>query len=591
MALYIPKGYWVVKSPIVWTPTFVKIIGTGRYSIISMYKQDGRNYPICFDFQGATVNGYIRDIAFVRERTGGDATNYMGTIFENVTFNATKISNIRVYRAGIFIRGAIKDCTEISKCHIVSLGYSLISAFKEDEFDSEAANAGNIYCSVDSFVRDNYINAVCTSAGGAITKDKSLFSGAIGSTIVSGNFIDFWKYIIRRAGSSGGNIVSNNVFNGNIFDCCFTFGGKSNFRPQSLTFVNNHIWHCRYSTDNAWGLYASGDTDITSKKWCFLQIAELSYTIIKNNTFVDGDYAYTDNPLSYPSLDSEVDFPENLVIRNTRTKSNIANDGRNCYINGDKLYKDPSFAFLRAPLRLNSTIQGSRTDLGNNTKFDFGDEYYPLIFTSPAYGTFTSADLYDYPDKLSAGYTLYTNPTNASSATGSRIYLENIDGENVYLMKSNNVVDGVVYHDDIFKITSLLSKNKVIHVLDLNIYLVYTGNNAYDYYRGYGENGATRGKLVLATLPATAQIGRVAILMDGDTPVWYKYGYDGWVNDADTIKKYFPKKNHGTTDNRPYCNKYAGMEYFDETLGKKILWNGSAWVNLDGTALVDTDID
>ena len=28
-----------------------------------------------------------------------------------------------------------------------------------------------------------------------------------------------------------------------------------------------------------------------------------------------------------------------------------------------------------------------------------------------------------------------------------------------------------------------------------------------------------------------------------------------------------------------------GFEYYDSTLKKKILWNGNAWVNLDGTEL------
>jgi hypothetical protein len=27
------------------------------------------------------------------------------------------------------------------------------------------------------------------------------------------------------------------------------------------------------------------------------------------------------------------------------------------------------------------------------------------------------------------------------------------------------------------------------------------------------------------------------------------------------------------------------MEYYDSTLKKKILWNGTAWTNLDGTSL------
>nr|DAH69624.1 MAG TPA: tail spike protein [Bacteriophage sp.] len=42
----------------------------------------------------------------------------------------------------------------------------------------------------------------------------------------------------------------------------------------------------------------------------------------------------------------------------------------------------------------------------------------------------------------------------------------------------------------------------------------------------------------------------------------------------------------GTTDNRPILASInEGFEYYDTTLKKMILWNGTAWTNLDGTAL------
>lgn len=43
-------------------------------------------------------------------------------------------------------------------------------------------------------------------------------------------------------------------------------------------------------------------------------------------------------------------------------------------------------------------------------------------------------------------------------------------------------------------------------------------------------------------------------------------------------------KNYGTSEERPtYITE--GFEYYDTTLKKKILWNGTDWVNLDGTIL------
>lgn len=42
----------------------------------------------------------------------------------------------------------------------------------------------------------------------------------------------------------------------------------------------------------------------------------------------------------------------------------------------------------------------------------------------------------------------------------------------------------------------------------------------------------------------------------------------------------------GNTNNRPNLDDNSiGFDYYDTTLKKKILWNGSAWVNLDGTEL------
>ena len=42
----------------------------------------------------------------------------------------------------------------------------------------------------------------------------------------------------------------------------------------------------------------------------------------------------------------------------------------------------------------------------------------------------------------------------------------------------------------------------------------------------------------------------------------------------------------GTTANRRASTDiYTGFQYWDTDLCKMIAWNGSAWVNLDGTAL------
>jgi len=51
-------------------------------------------------------------------------------------------------------------------------------------------------------------------------------------------------------------------------------------------------------------------------------------------------------------------------------------------------------------------------------------------------------------------------------------------------------------------------------------------------------------------------------------------------------------RTSGTTSQRPTLDSAdEGMEYYDSTLKKKILWNGIAWTNLDGTSLDSTSTE
>lgn len=53
-----------------------------------------------------------------------------------------------------------------------------------------------------------------------------------------------------------------------------------------------------------------------------------------------------------------------------------------------------------------------------------------------------------------------------------------------------------------------------------------------------------------------------------------------------TIEQYAGLRKQGTTAQRPNMNQnYIGATYYDTTIKKMILWNGTSWVNLDGTPL------
>ena len=63
------------------------------------------------------------------------------------------------------------------------------------------------------------------------------------------------------------------------------------------------------------------------------------------------------------------------------------------------------------------------------------------------------------------------------------------------------------------------------------------------------------------------------------------YDFSG-INFESSNKLFLVKPNSGPTSQRPTLTAIdEGFEYYDSTLKKKILWNGTAWTNMDGTAL------
>lgn len=74
--------------------------------------------------------------------------------------------------------------------------------------------------------------------------------------------------------------------------------------------------------------------------------------------------------------------------------------------------------------------------------------------------------------------------------------------------------------------------------------------------------------------------GKAFYCTDLNKPLWFNGSQylDALGNVAKITK--------GNTSQRPSLNKEnEGFEYYDTSLKKKILWNGTAWVNLDGSSL------
>ena len=68
--------------------------------------------------------------------------------------------------------------------------------------------------------------------------------------------------------------------------------------------------------------------------------------------------------------------------------------------------------------------------------------------------------------------------------------------------------------------------------------------------------------------------------------IYYK-GNNIWIDSLGrTVTEDYPILTKGSTEQRPtLTSTNEGFEYYDSTLKKKIIWNGTTWVNIDGTAL------
>ncbi len=83
---------------------------------------------------------------------------------------------------------------------------------------------------------------------------------------------------------------------------------------------------------------------------------------------------------------------------------------------------------------------------------------------------------------------------------------------------------------------------------------------------------------------------------EGSHPDYIKsdYGFDLMVGEVAvasliasslSLNRALNFASYPTIERPSLLESYAGSVIYDSTLGKLILWNGTAWVNLDGTSL------
>ena len=120
------------------------------------------------------------------------------------------------------------------------------------------------------------------------------------------------------------------------------------------------------------------------------------------------------------------------------------------------------------------------------------------------------------------------------------------------------------------------SYNHIVLRIDRSDFLVTYGSQ--DEFTTPSKNNW----LLYAGSNTIAYLYNKAIYVDDAGDYRYPDGYLARYNDA-TIRR------DGTTEQRPILdNNFIGFKYYDTTLQKYIMWNGTVWRNLDGTALLAT---
>ena len=201
---------------------------------------------------------------------------------------------------------------------------------------------------------------------------------------------------------------------------------------------------------------------------------------------------------------------------------------------------------------------------------------------------------------------------------GYRHIFKDVDGKNYITLPINNNYSGIDSSDNGKKLvlngkeftlqaTTIEDAHGTLYYRDLTTpvpslrYVIFSN----DTFFGAGEGCTDSADTIVSAIVTFAysdiySVGENNTIVVTEAGVEFRpYHYNGWYwtwrNHVASIKLLTPEgleydsasdtyNNSGATASRPTDVK-TGFIYFDETLGKGIVWNGSAWINLDGPAL------
>lgn len=431
-------------------------------------------------------------------------------------------------------------------------------------------------------MRGNYIYNVinladsryneCFKSKGSVSGGGQLKRTIIGNTyVITGDILSTYTPFIKLCDIQASVCefldISDNTID--VRDIGFTFGGGSIVKYRDVSICRNYII-CKYVEDNAaelfrletnaeldGNIYVYGNRVVTKDEPTALlslfRGAEGYKIVFENNDF--SGYRISDYN-STVLAQTEV-ISRNNIIRGASADSpyNIRNID---YFNNEiELLNSPS---VRIYLK--------------------GKSVYKCLFTKRNPSSF-----YIYPPSINTG--LYKITMDCGLGKSS-IYCRADNGNLLFLNDAGSTLEYSTSDTETKQITFQLTETANIGTLSVTQARMGVGITAYDYRPCVTVE-------YYPSLPISAYFGNknslsgAVTLTSGIRPylIWknQRIGYvkNGRMYGANGLRD---GALSGATADRPSLSATdAGFIFFDTTLGKSIVWNGSAWVNMDGSAL------
>ena len=626
VGVHIPQGnIYVMDNIYVGDYTTLSIKGDGFKSVVNVY----------YDFLESNTEHQTRVTISNFKITKINKTGsgyYKGIVFKDFEFRGSVIDSLTVTYFGIFIKGGLHYNTVVENCNVEGLGYSFLSGVYCEDFENNNFYDGIV--SQDSSIRNNYINcAVNGSSTNPLPTNRSLIYGFFTSSRFESNFVDFWKCVFDFNGYTGAGRFKGNIIADNFFDRIFSLIIHP-ICASRISLISNQFFACKKS-DNLDGNWSkSTDPEIVNSNfWTMLRLdaTRQSNFYIKDNNFdcdliatVVSEATTTFRDVIIDSNESDESIRDKIIyIPNSVNFLALKASKENFILVGNRIYstRDPQYSYF-------SVSYNYVRKIDNNVEIDFGNGYYPFQTTMYKMGYYDYSFVKSHPELI--GTVRYT--TNQTYA------LKTVAGEErLVLLNNNNKIVGVESKDIQDMLNNIETDNLEFYtpvlVMDKGVTMSNIGPDAKCYSVLFSSDviNINAVKLIADTLPSTYPIINRLILNTSDNK-WYRYTYNGWEEDAGLV----PIKSIGTTEERPqkywrttgteYYDtdlnavivwdgdnekwKYKdngydavlkvgetsnrpvfeqdtnnGFEFYDTLLCKKILWNGSQWTNLDGTAL------